>query len=86
MRRLLHERFGELDTAAGREVLRDHGNAPDSICRHVDEIGDPEGRRMHSELALVMDLERQTLEVTDGPPCSGEFFNPVAFVAAEATA
>ena len=82
MRRLLHERYGELDAAAGREILRDHGNAPDSICRHVDEIGDPVGKRLHSVLALVMDLERQTLEVTDGPPCSGEFFNPVALAGA----
>jgi hypothetical protein len=37
-------------------------------------------------LALVMDLERQTLEVTDGPPCSGEFFDPVALVVAGTTA
>lgn len=86
MRRLLHERYGELDAAAAREILRDHGNAPDSICRHVDEIADPEGKRMHSVLALVMDLERQTLEVTDGPPCSGEFFSPIALAAAGARA
>ena len=26
--------------------------------------------------ALVMDLERGTLEVTNGPPCSSEYFNP----------
>lgn len=78
VRRLLEERWGELEVDSAREILRDHANAPDSICRHPDEVGDPEGRRLHSVFALVMDLERGTLEVTDGPPCSSEYFNPQA--------
>jgi isopenicillin-N N-acyltransferase-like protein len=81
VRRLLEERWGALDSEAAREILRDHGNAPDSICRHVDEVVDPEGKRIHSVFSLVMDLERGTLEVTDGPPCSAEFFSPQAAVA-----
>jgi isopenicillin-N N-acyltransferase like protein len=74
--RLLEERWGALDVDAAREILRDHGNAPDSICRHVDEVVDPEGKRIHSVFSLVMNLELGTLEVTDGPPCSAEFFIP----------
>ena len=81
VRRLLEERHGVLDRAAAREILSDHANRPDSICRHVDEIGDPEGRQVHSVLSLVMDLEQRTLEVTDGPPCSGEYVNPVEIAA-----
>ena len=42
---------------AAREILRDHANAPDSICRHLDEVVDPEGRRLHSVFSLVMDLD-----------------------------
>ncbi len=78
VRRLLEERHGSLDLDAAREILRDHANAPDSICRHEDEVVDPEGKRLHSVFALVIDLEHGTLEVTDGPPCSGSFFSPLA--------
>jgi isopenicillin-N N-acyltransferase-like protein len=81
VRRLLEERWGALDADAAREILRDHANAPDSICRHPDEVVDPEGRRLHSVFALVMDLEQGVLEVTDGPPCSSEFFDPQAVAA-----
>ncbi len=77
VRRLLDESHGRLDSEAARSILRDHANAPDAICRHVDEIVDPEGRRIHSVFSLVMNLEDQTLEVTNGPPCSGEYVDPV---------
>jgi isopenicillin-N N-acyltransferase-like protein len=77
VRRLLDERYGELDMDAAREILRDHANLPSSICRHLDEHLEPEGRRIHSVFSLVMNLGEQTLELTDGPPCSAEYMNPV---------
>jgi isopenicillin-N N-acyltransferase-like protein len=73
VRRLLEERWGSLDTAGAREILRDHAGAPDAICRHLDDVVDSEGKRLHSVFSLVMDLERRTLEVTNGPPCSSEY-------------
>jgi isopenicillin-N N-acyltransferase-like protein len=73
VRRLLEERWGSLDAGEARDILRDHSGAPDAICRHLDEIVDPEGKRLHSVFSLVMDLERRTLEVTNGPPCSSEY-------------
>jgi isopenicillin-N N-acyltransferase-like protein len=81
VRRLLEERHGEIDVEAAREILRDHANAPSSICRHLDENAEPEGRRIHSVFSLVMNLERRELELTDGPPCSGEYVNPVELAA-----
>ena len=78
VRRLLEENHGRLDGDGARSILRDHANAPDAICRHVDEIVDPEGKRIHSVFSLVMNLEDLKLEVTKGPPCSGEYVDPVA--------
>jgi isopenicillin-N N-acyltransferase-like protein len=76
-RRLVEEHHGRIDGDVAREILRDHANAPDSICRHLDDVVDPEGRRIHSVFSLVMNLEERTLELTDGPPCSSEFFSPI---------
>jgi len=81
VRRLLEERHGEIDREAAREILRDHANAPSSICRHLDEHVEPEGRRIHSVFSLVMNLEERTLEVTEGPPCSGDYVDPVKLAA-----
>jgi isopenicillin-N N-acyltransferase-like protein len=78
IRRLLEESHGEIDTNTARTILQDHANAPDAICRHLDEVMDPEGRRLHTVFSLIMNLERQTLELTDGPPCSSELFDPLA--------
>jgi hypothetical protein len=73
VKRLLDERYGQLDTTAAQVILRDHANEPDSICRHEDELGDPEGKRLQSVFCLVMSLEEQSVQVTDGPPCSSAF-------------
>jgi isopenicillin-N N-acyltransferase-like protein len=73
-RRLLEEHYGELGPERAQEILRDHANEPDGICRHEDEVGDPEGKRLQSVFSVVMDLERRELSVTDGPPCSSAYF------------
>ena len=71
-----------LDAHGAREILRDHADAPDSICRHLDEVVDDEGRRLHSIFSLVMDLDAGTLELTDGPPCSADYVRPLETAAA----
>jgi isopenicillin-N N-acyltransferase-like protein len=73
-RQLLEARHGGLDCASAEDILRDHANEPDGICRHEDEVGDPEGKRLQSVFSIVMDLERRELSVTDGPPCSSAYF------------
>jgi isopenicillin-N N-acyltransferase-like protein len=73
VRRLLEERHGSIDEAAARDILRDHANLPSSICRHLDEHLEPEGRRIHSVFSLVMNLEQQKLQVTNGPPCEADY-------------
>ncbi len=76
-RRLVEEHHGRIDVGVAREILCDHANAPDSICRHLDDVVDPEGRRIHSVFSLVMNLEEREIELTDGPPCSSEYFSPL---------
>jgi isopenicillin-N N-acyltransferase like protein len=73
VRRLMDDNYGHVDVTVAQEILRDHANQPDSICRHEDEVGDPEGKRMQSVFSLVMDLAAQEFSITDGPPCSCEF-------------
>lgn len=68
-RQLADARAGEIDLDAFADLLRDHGNAPDSICKHEDEIEDPPGRRMQTVCSVVMDLREQEVMLTRGPPC-----------------
>jgi len=72
-RRLLEDNHGQLAPETAQEILRDHANEPDGICRHEDDVGDPEGKRLQSVFSVVMDLERRQLSVTDGPPCSSAY-------------
>jgi isopenicillin-N N-acyltransferase-like protein len=72
-RQLLALQHGGVDAEAMQAILCDHANEPDSICRHEDEIGDPEGKRLQSVFSVVMDLGEQRISVTDGPPCSAPY-------------
>lgn len=68
MRRLLEQDAGDITTEKLKTVLRDHFNAPASICSHVDpdrpnhEIG-------HTNASVIMDLENRRLLLAEGPPC-----------------
>jgi hypothetical protein len=53
-------------------ILSDHATAPDSICRHVDRETPPEDRE-ESVASLVFDLTGGTVDLADGPPCSGSY-------------
>lgn len=72
-RQLAADRHGRLDVEGVQEILRDHANEPDGICRHEDLIGDPDGKRLQSVFSVIMDLQDQRLSVTDGPPCSSAY-------------
>jgi isopenicillin-N N-acyltransferase-like protein len=72
VRHLLAPRSGALDVADLMAALRDHGNYPDSICRHGDER-DPVPGRMETSVSLVMDLTARRLWLTHGPPCASEY-------------
>lgn len=52
--------------------LRDHTGTELALCRHPVE-SKPEHLRIHTALAVRIDLQAQTLSYTDGPPCESEF-------------
>jgi isopenicillin-N N-acyltransferase like protein len=72
-RELSARQHGELDVEAMQDILRDHANEPDGICRHEDLVGDPEGKRLQSVFSVIMDLTERSLSLTDGPPCSSAY-------------
>lgn len=57
-----------LDDGAFRQILADHGTAPDAICRHAREDLPP-AEQAESIASLLIDLTAGTLDLADGPPC-----------------
>ncbi|MFJ6415641.1 C45 family autoproteolytic acyltransferase/hydolase [Paeniglutamicibacter sp. NPDC091659] len=55
--------IGALDHA-----LRDHTDAPGSICCHPDERSDPSAQ-WSTVMSVVMDLEKRVLHLAEGNPC-----------------
>ncbi|MBP1713930.1 MAG: acyl-CoA--6-aminopenicillanic acid acyl-transferase, partial [Deltaproteobacteria bacterium] len=53
----MHLRSGRIGVADFKEVLGDHGNHPDSICRHPDPR-DPELERVQTVASVIMNLTR----------------------------
>ena len=54
-----------------KDVLRDHENRPESICRHRED--QPEDLLFETLASVVMDVTAGTLEIADGPPCKNEY-------------
>ena len=54
-----------------KTVLRDHGNRPESICRHYEDQPDdaPKAVVLESIASVVMDLNEGILHIAEGPPC-----------------
>jgi isopenicillin-N N-acyltransferase-like protein len=71
LRRLI-ESAGDVTVDDLESALADHFGRPASICRHADTSAEPLARS-RTNLGLVLDLERGSLSVTDGPPCEREF-------------
>ncbi|UCC87245.1 MAG: hypothetical protein JSV81_20720 [Anaerolineales bacterium] len=52
--------------------LQDHQQHPNSVCRHEDsEL--PPAERYRTVTGVVMDLQAQSLFISDGPPCQSEY-------------
>lgn len=65
-------RTGKISIEDFKEILRDHFNFPDSICRHPDER-DPEPERVQTVASIIMNLTRKELHISAGPPCTNEY-------------
>ena len=55
-----------------KSFLRDHDGRPNSVCRHEDPDFGPEEHYI-SVVSVLMDLNTQTLWLSDGPPCEHPF-------------
>lgn len=69
MRQLLKAKFGKLDLETLKEVMRDHANYPNSICRHED----PRGGVYSTLSALIYRPEDRLMLATYGTPCTSPF-------------
>ena len=55
-----------------QNILKDHKNNPQSLCRHCDDTL-PKSQQTITKTAMIMDLSEKKMWVTDGPPCKAEF-------------
>jgi isopenicillin-N N-acyltransferase like protein len=67
-RQLLDETVGEPMTRTGlREILSDHENGPDALCRHGHALGEPQ-----TVFWCVADVTARTVMYGRGNPCDSE--------------
>ena len=69
---MLLEEQKPLDIPGIQNILKDHENNPQSLCRHLDDSL-PESQHTITKTAMIMDLESKKMWVTDGQPCESEF-------------
>jgi isopenicillin-N N-acyltransferase-like protein len=55
-----------------KNILKDHENHPQSLCRHRDDAL-PKSQHTITKTAMIMDLEELKMWVTYGQPCKKEF-------------
>jgi len=60
------------DVAEIQNILKDHKNKPQSLCRHRDKSL-PEYQHTITKTAMIMDLAEKKMWVTDGQPCKAAF-------------
>ena len=62
---------GEISVERLQAMLSDHGNRPESICRHPEDQPDdaPPAIILETVVSVVMDLNEGVLYITGGPPC-----------------
>ncbi len=70
MERLLADAAARGPVAGGtlQEILRDHDERPDSICRHPNPAL-PEAERYQTVVSIIMDLHAGRMHAAAGPPC-----------------
>ena len=78
--KLMGRQAGRIGFDTFRDILTDHANYPNSICRHPHENA-PDLERMQSNASLVMDLTDRIMQVAYGNPCKGQGYQAVTFSA-----
>ena len=55
-----------------KRMLKDHANAPRSLCRHQDMTQPPE-MRYETVVSVIMDLDAKEMHVASGTPCTERY-------------
>ena len=55
-----------------QDILKDHENEPQSLCRHGDDTLSVSQQTI-TKTAMIMDLSEKKIWVTNGQPCKAEF-------------
>ena len=71
MKALLYE-HRPLGISEIQDILKDHENKPQSLCRHRDNSL-PDSQQTITKAAMIMDLYDKKMWVTNGQPCKAEF-------------
>jgi isopenicillin-N N-acyltransferase-like protein len=71
MERLLDEQK-PLNVKSIQEILGDHENHPQSLCRHRDNMI-PESQHIITKTSMIMDMEDQKIWLSFGQPCKNDF-------------
>ena len=69
---LMEENWGRLSVDVMKELLQDHNNHPESICRHIDpEI--PAVLQMKTTASIISHPKEQKMYIAWGNPCENEY-------------
>ena len=71
MESLLHK-HKPLNIRCIQEILKDHENLPQSLCRHRDDSL-PQSQHTITKTAVIMDLCEKQMWLTNGQPCKSDF-------------
>jgi len=70
--RLLKRELGKVTVASLKNILSDHVNHPNSICRHIDE-SDPPLERYKTIFSIIIDATHLKVLICQGNPCIAEY-------------
>ena len=72
LRVLMAKHHGKLSVDIMKELMQDHNNYPDSVCRHFDKTMPP-AHWFKTCATLISDLSEQKMYIAWGNPCENEF-------------
>ncbi len=72
LKTLMRRHHGELSVEVMKELMQDHNDYPDSICRHADLAGPPE-EYFETAFSMISVPAEGKVYVTNGHPCENEY-------------
>jgi len=71
-RKILSQRYGNIDIKTVQQLLRDHFNYPNSVCKHADKRT-PEIEQEETLASIIMNLNENKMYISAGPPCENRY-------------